>query len=212
MLSQPENISWLAGNCRLIDLQTVKWLTTPWQQRNYRAEWEWQTLLDPPLPGETRGHLSSCNRMIITINLAQIYVDAHLLKEPLKQMTRISMILAVTPSTPRLVRRNAETFWSSVQINRGLSGEIRIWPAMSSVCLLDYYYHYLLSVKFPSTPPPSPGMAATAPPFTIAILSGCLCNTLQHYISLGYHFYHYLILMMVRAMSYHRTHALLSDQ
>ena len=37
-------------------------------------------------------------------------IDVHLLKEPLKQMTMINMILAVTPSTPRLVRRNAETF------------------------------------------------------------------------------------------------------
>ena len=38
-------------------------------------------------------------------------------------MTMINKILAVTPSTPRLVRRNAETFRSSVQINRGLNQE-----------------------------------------------------------------------------------------
>ena len=49
--------------------------------------------------------------------------NLHLLKEPLKQMTMINKILAVTPSTPRLVRRNAETFRSSVQINLGLNQE-----------------------------------------------------------------------------------------
>ena len=38
-------------------------------------------------------------------------------------MTMINKILAVTPSTPRLVRRNAETFRSSVQINLGLNQE-----------------------------------------------------------------------------------------
>ena len=87
------------------------------ETNTYPGVSRWQTWPDPQLPDETVIHSSNCNmKILFYFQFSPVYFS-FLLKDPLKQMTIMSIMLAVTPRIPRLVSRKAETFWSSVQIN-----------------------------------------------------------------------------------------------